>query len=66
MEAIFTAEVPFLLLDDPFINLDDENYAKACSLLASLAERFQIVYTVCSEARLPAQIPLKTLAGANA
>ena len=61
MEAIFTAETPFLLLDDPFINLDDGNYAKACALLATLAERFQIIYTVCSEARLPASIPLKTL-----
>ena len=61
LESIFTKEPPILLLDDPFINLDDENYAKAAKLLSHLAERFQIVYTVCSTARLPAELPLKTI-----
>lgn len=61
MESIFIKESPLLLLDDPFINLDDQNYAKAAKLLAHLAERFQIIYTVCSTARLPAELPLKTL-----
>lgn len=61
IDAIFTNERPVLLLDDPFINLDDRNYAKATALLASLAERFQIVYTVCSQVRLPAELPLKEL-----
>lgn len=61
LEAIFTKEPPFLLLDDPFINLDDENYEKATRLLAFLSERFQIIYTVCSTARLPAGIPPKEL-----
>lgn len=59
LESIFTKEPPFLLLDDPFINLDDENYEKATRLLAFLSERFQIIYTVCSTARLPAGIPPK-------
>jgi len=61
IDAIFTSERPVLLLDDPFINLDDGNYAKATALLSALSERFQIVYTVCSQARLPAELPLKTL-----
>lgn len=61
IESIFTKETPVLLLDDPFINLDDQNYSKAAKLLAHLAERYQIVYTVCSTVRLPAELPLKTL-----
>ena len=61
IESIFTKEAPVLLLDDPFINLDDGNYEKAAKLLAHLAERFQIVYTVCSAARLPAELPLKEI-----
>ena len=61
MESIFTKEAPFLLLDDPFINLDDENYEKAAKLLASLSERFQIIYTVCSLTRLPKELPIKEL-----
>ena len=61
LESIFTKESPVLVLDDPFINLDDENYKKAAKLLAHLAERYQIIYTVCSTARLPAELPLKSL-----
>ncbi|MBE6655820.1 MAG: hypothetical protein E7609_02980 [Ruminococcaceae bacterium] len=61
LESIFTKESPVLVLDDPFINLDDGNYSKAANLLAHLAERYQIVYTVCSTARLPANLPLKSL-----
>ena len=61
MESIFTKETPILLLDDPFINLDDKNYSRAAKLLSHLAERFQIVYTVCSTVRLPAELPLKSL-----
>lgn len=61
LESIFKKESPVLLLDDPFINLDDGNFEKATELLASLSERFQIIYTVCSTKRLPADLPLKTL-----
>lgn len=61
LEAIFTKEPPFLLFDDPFINLDDESYQKATTLLPFLAERFQMIYSVCSKVRLPADIPLKSL-----
>ena len=61
LESIFTKETPFLLFDDPFINLDDPNYEKATRLIAFLAERFQIVYTVCSTARLPSDIAVKEL-----
>lgn len=40
-------ERPFLLLDDPFVNLDDDRLASAKRLLKSLAERYQILYMVC-------------------
>lgn len=52
VDAIFSKETPFLVLDDPFVNLDDKHYARAFSLLERLAERFQIFYTTCSRARL--------------
>ena len=52
IDAIFTEEKPFLLFDDPFVNLDDENYERAFSLLKTLSSRFQIFYTVCSKSRL--------------
>lgn len=52
IESIFKEEVPFLLLDDPFVNLDDKNYERAFDLLKTLSSRFQIFYTVCSQSRL--------------
>ena len=54
VDAIFTKETPILLLDDPFVNLDDENYRRATHLLDKLSLHFQIIYTVCTTSRLPA------------
>ena len=54
VDAIFSKETPFLVLDDPFVNLDDKHYARAFALLRKLSERFQILYTTCSKARLQA------------
>ncbi len=53
VDAIFQKETPFLVLDDPFVNLDDTHYARAFDLLKQLSERFQILYSVCSTARMP-------------
>ena len=40
-------EKPFLLLDDPFVNLDETHFASVRSLLDKLSEEFQILYFVC-------------------
>lgn len=44
-------EKPFLLLDDPFVNLDDRRLAAARALLDTLSKDYQIVYMVCHEER---------------
>lgn len=47
-EALYReGEAPFLLLDDPFVNLDDRRLSAARALVEKLAERYQIIYTVC-------------------
>ena len=45
-------ERPFLLLDDPFVNLDDEHLAAAQELLNTLAGEYQILHMVCHEGRV--------------
>ncbi len=40
-------EAPLLLLDDPFVNLDDRRLAAAKKLLDALASEYQILYMVC-------------------
>ena len=53
-EALFAegAEKPFLLLDDPFVNLDDTRMAAARRMLNQLAKEYQIIYMVCHKDRV--------------
>lgn len=52
-EALYEeGEKPFLLLDDPFVNLDDERLSAARLLLDELSKRYQIVYLVCHKDRV--------------
>ncbi len=51
-DALFAQEErPFLLLDDPFVNLDDERLQEARALLYKLASDRQILYLVCHKDR---------------
>lgn len=45
-------EKPFLMLDDPFVNLDDERLPAARALLEELASDYQILYFVCHKDRI--------------
>ena len=44
-------EKPFLLLDDPFVNLDEARFASVRRLLDQLSKEFQILYLVCHSDR---------------
>ena len=50
-DILFTAEKPFIILDDPFYNLDDEKLNESLSLIKKLAKEYQIIYLVCHESR---------------
>lgn len=50
-DVLFTAEKPFIILDDPFYNLDDEKIKQSLSLIKKLSESYQIIYLVCHESR---------------
>ena len=54
VDALFTGEKPFVILDDPFVNLDDRHTKEALALLRKLAEERQILYLVCNSSRSPA------------
>lgn len=51
-DALFEGEKPFLVLDDPLVNLDDEKQKNAGALLRAAAEDYQILYFVCSRSRM--------------
>lgn len=54
VDTLFENEQPFLILDDPFVNLDADRLDKALELLNVMATSKQIVYFVCHPIRAAA------------
>lgn len=51
VDALFAEEEPFLVLDDPFVNLDRKKTERAVEFLKEAAKQYQILYLVCHESR---------------
>lgn len=52
VKVLFENELPFVILDDPFVNLDDEKTEKAIELLKKFSEKYQIIYLICNKSRM--------------
>lgn len=52
IESLFEKEKPFIVLDDPFINMDKQKIENAITLLNNVAKDYQIIYFVCHESRV--------------
>ena len=50
-ENMFQGETPFLILDDPFVHLDDEHMEKLRLALPKLIEKWQVLYFTCRKDR---------------
>lgn len=50
-DVLFKKEKPFIILDDPFYNLDDEKLSSATALIKELSKEYQIIYLICHESR---------------
>lgn len=51
VDALFRNEDMFVILDDPFTNLDDGHTAQAMALLQELGKTHQILYLTCHSSR---------------
>jgi DNA repair exonuclease SbcCD ATPase subunit len=51
IDALFQKEPPFIILDDPFVNLDEKHTERALQLLEKLSQQRQIIYLVCNGSR---------------
>ena len=51
IDAMFDKEKPFLILDDPFVSLDEKNLKSAIALLKEAALNRQIIYLTCHKSR---------------
>lgn len=52
VDALFGETRPVLILDDPFVNLDDRHTETALKLLNELAKHHQILYLTCNTSRV--------------
>jgi uncharacterized protein YhaN len=51
VDALFKNEKPVVILDDPFVNLDEVKLARALQVIRQMAEEKQILYFVCHKSR---------------
>ena len=51
IDTLFEDERPFIIMDDPFVNLDAGRLNHAMQLLKSISAESQIIYFVCHEVR---------------
>ncbi len=51
IDAIYPNEKPPVILDDPFVNLDDEKTKAGLQLIEKISQETQIIYLVCHTSR---------------
>jgi len=51
VDVMYHGEKPFLIMDDPFVNLDQSKTEAALQFLNLLGEEYQILYFTCHESR---------------
>ena len=52
IDALFNGETPFVVLDDPFVNLDESKTSKALEILQEFTKKYQVIYFSCNESRI--------------
>jgi len=50
-DVLFDGELPFIVLDDPFINLDNNNFNLVSKVLKQVAHKHQLLYFTCHPSR---------------
>lgn len=50
VDAMYKGEKPFIIMDDPFVNLDDNKTEGAMEFLEKVSEEYPIIYFTCHNA----------------
>lgn len=51
VDVMFKEEKPYIILDDPFVNLDNEKIAGGYKLIEDISQEYQVIYFTCHESR---------------
>ena len=46
-QLLYDGQIPFIIIDDAFVNFDEDNFVRATDLLKAIAERGQVIYFTC-------------------
>lgn len=52
VDAMYQEERPFIILDDPFVNLDEEKTRGGLELLKEVSKEYQVIYFTCHNSRV--------------
>lgn len=52
IKAMYQEEKPFIILDDPFVNLDDDKLNNAINIVKEISRDNQVLYFVCQSSRI--------------
>lgn len=52
VECLYSSEKPFIILDDPFVNMDEVKISNAISTLKELGKEIQVLYFTCHKSRV--------------
>ena len=52
IDSLFEGEKPFIILDDPFVNLDEGKIESAINLLKNISKKYQVIYFTCHNSRI--------------
>lgn len=51
IRTLFEKEQPFVIMDDPFVNLDQSRLSNALGFIQSFAKEYQVIYFTCHPVR---------------
>ena len=51
VDAMYQNEKPFLIWDDPFVNLDEEKTRRGLEFVEKIGQKYQIIYFTCHKSR---------------
>ena len=46
-ELLYDGNIPFVIVDDAFVNFDEDNFVRATDLLKNIAKQGQVIYFTC-------------------
>ncbi len=52
IDALYNDELPFVVLDDPFVNLDETKTSKALKIMNEFSKKYQVIYFSCNSSRI--------------